>query len=301
MNSFWINIYKPKGVNSTKVTNLVKKLFKPSKVGHAGTLDPLAEGVLPIAVGEATKTIEYIHGAKKTYEFEVILGKKSDSGDLEGKIIKETDSLPEEKELLDSIQSFVGKIKQTPPKYSAIKINGKRAYELAREDIEFEIKVREVEIYSLKLLKTEKYQNEKVRKAQFECQCSLGTYIRTLAEDICEKAGSLGVVSELKRTVYGCFDLNKILKLNSDDSKNITDNLQSLKKSIIRGASPVDVVLDDIPVLHLDQNKIERLRNGQKLDFEGEEGLYKIYENKVFSLIASRQGQVLKPRKVFNL
>lgn len=294
MKGAWINIYKPKSIGSTKITNLIKKLFKPLKVGHAGTLDPMAEGVLPIAIGEATKTIEFIHNARKTYEFEVIFGKRSDSGDMYGKIIEETSIIPDKKKIENVIPDFIGKIKQTPPKYSAIKINGKRAYDLAREGIEFEVKEREVNIYGLELTSFEG------KKALFRAEVGLGTYIRSLAEDIAEKAGSIGVVSMLKRTKYDIFDEGKIFTPNIGEEKTIIDDLQYIKDSVIKLASSVDVVLDDIPVLHLEQTEIERLRNGQRLKFEAEKGFYRVYENNEFSLIA-KQDDVLRPYKVFNL
>lgn len=286
---------------STRVTNLVKKLFKPNKVGHAGTLDPLAEGLLPIAVGEATKTIEFFHSTTKTYQFEVIFGKKSATGDLEGEILKTTNILPNQEDLQKIIPKFTGDITQIPPKYSAIKIDGKRAYDLARKGEEFEIKEREVTIFNLKILNIECNISQRVSKAIFEAECSLGTYIRTLAEDIAEKVNSLGVVSILKRTKYGCFTEETSLRINLDENKKVIESLQSLEKSIIDNASLVDVVLDDIPVLHLDATEVARLRMGQRLKIEANEGFYRVYEGDKFSLIANQRDEVLRPYKVFNL
>lgn len=307
MNSFWVNIYKPYGVPSTRVTNLIKKIFKPSKVGHAGTLDPLAEGLLPIAVGEATKTIEYIHDARKTYQFEVQFGRKSSTGDLEGDVVSETDKLPLLQGIKSCLPNFTGDIKQVPPKYSALKIDGKRAYDLAREGVDFEIKEREVTIHNLELLDyklsaSSEGGKDAVSSALFEVECSLGTYVRTLAEDISEYCDSLGVVSLLKRTKYGCFDISKSIGLNINENKKIIDDLQDLEKSIIRQSLFVDVVLDDIPVLHLDSVEVTRLRQGQRLRYDAEEKSYRIYDqDNNFSLIARQQGGVLRPYKVFNL
>ncbi len=206
--NFWLNIDKPIGFSSAKVVAIVKRITGAKKVGHAGTLDPFASGVLPIAVNKATKTCQYITDANKKYFFRIAWGEFRDTDDVEGKVIESSMTRPETSQIISAIPSFLGKIKQTPSRFSAIKIDGKRAYELARQEVEFEMKQRDVEIFSLKLI------TNNSEFADFEVECSKGTYVRSLARDICKKVSVCGYVKILTRLQVGNFLHQKTISLD---------------------------------------------------------------------------------------
>ena len=176
----WINLYKPTGYSSSYCLNLLKKKFKFKKIGHIGTLDPMAEGVLPIAINEATKTVRLINKSKKTYLFDVKWGEQRDTFDIEGIVINKSKYIPNFEEIVDAKNNFIGEIDQRPPDFSAKKINGKRAYELARKGIKFELKKSKKKIYGLKVLN----HNLNKQKTTFLVVCNSGTYVRSLANDI---------------------------------------------------------------------------------------------------------------------
>jgi tRNA pseudouridine55 synthase len=293
----WITINKPVGVSSTYVTNNLKRILKPKKIGHAGTLDPAACGVLNIALGEATKAIEYVQDLPKIYKFTVRFGEATDTLDLEGAIIEKNDIFPNLQQIQSVIPQFVGRIKQTPPKYSALKIDGKRAYDLARQGVEFEIKEREVEIYGLELLESSLNSQlstlKTIKEATFICQCSKGTYIRTLAIDIAKACGAIGVVTFLQRTAVGGFKIEGSLNFNKD--------LPLEENQIISHIKPIDVGLDDIPVLHLVSQDCEKLKNGQKVPINNKNGIFRAYNNKNLFAIVSVENGIMKTKKVFNL
>lgn len=195
----WLNIDKPIAMSSARAVAIVKRLTKAKKVGHGGTLDPFASGILPIALNKATKTAESMMQAPKKYRFTIKWGEFRDTDDIEGKVEASSDARPTTSQLIAILQKFVGKIKQKPSKFSAIKINGERAYDLARAGIEFEMKMREVEIFSLKLI------SNSDECCVIEATCSKGTYVRTLSRDICESLGVCGFVSVLTRLEVGEF------------------------------------------------------------------------------------------------
>jgi tRNA pseudouridine55 synthase len=197
--NYWINLEKPAGISSAKAVAIVKRLTRAKKVGHGGTLDPFADGILPIAVNRATKTAESMMQARKKYSFRIQWGEFRDSDDIEGKVEQSSTARPQTAEIIAILPQFMGKTKQTPSKFSAIKINGERAYNLAREGIAFEMKLREVEIFSLKLISN----NQDF--CEIEVACSKGTYVRTLARDIATKLGVCGFVSQLTRLEVGDF------------------------------------------------------------------------------------------------
>lgn len=229
----WLNINKHKGVTSNGILDILKRKFNLRKlnikIGHAGTLDPLATGVLVIAIGnQYTKQISTVMGAKKTYDFTIQLGIKTDSGDLDGKITNQEDAkilfknqIITQQHLIDCCIHFTGKIIQKPPIYSAIKINGTRAYDLARDGKVPDIPSREVEIYELKLL------NFDAENAQisYQATCSKGTYIRTLAEDIAKFLGTIGVTIQLNRSQVGLFSQNNSVFVANAKEENIQQNI----------------------------------------------------------------------------
>ena len=189
----WINLDKPIGLTSTQAMAKVRWLLKAQKAGHAGTLDPLATGILPIALGEATKTISFIQDGLKTYSFTVRWGEQRDTDDMEGKVIATSDNRPSEDQIRALLPKYTGDILQTPPKFSAIKIDGERAYDLARDGEEVELQPREVYIGSLGLLET------RPDEADFLMTCGKGTYVRSLARDMGRDLGCLGFITALKR------------------------------------------------------------------------------------------------------
>lgn len=237
-------IDKPQGPTSFDIVSKIRKKFGVKKVGHCGTLDPLAEGLLVVAVGNATRLIQYL-GGDKVYEFGIIFGQQTETGDREGKVVKECEEIPSEEKLLKAIPDFCKEIMQTPPAFSAVKICGKRAYELARAGISVEMKARKVKIYSLEL----KRYDFKQRTASFQVFCSSGTYVRSLAQDIAEKCGTLGFCSFIKRISVGNFSLDDAV--SSDDASR--NDIISLEKAII------------LPKIELTEAEFHKIKNGNAI------------------------------------
>lgn len=289
--SGWLNLYKPKHISSAKFIAKVKYLVKPAKVGHAGTLDPLAEGILPVAIGEATKLTSYLMDAKKIYAFTIQFGARTDSSDEGTEIVERTDAKVTREELSEVIPKFVGTIKQIPSKYSAIKINGERAYNLARNEIEFEMKEREVNIYNLSL---ESF-DPAAQQASLVCECSKGTYIRTLAEDIAFSLQNLGYVIRLARLKVGKFEALNSIKLGDGLE---AFSLDTLKQKLL----PVDFMLDDILVIDALEDVAKKIRFGQKVIFEDkQDGFYSIYSNGILLAIGNLLDGSFEIKRVFNL
>ncbi len=211
--NIWLNIDKPIGISSARAVAIVKRLTKARKVGHGGTLDPMACGVLPVALNKATKTSDAMMATNKKYAFRITWGEFRDTDDAEGAVVKASDARPETAEIIAIMPYFLGGIKQIPSKFSAIKVNGERAYDLARKGVEFELKSREITIFSLKMMQN----NENF--ADFEAKCSKGTYIRTLAHDISQKLGVCGYVSYLERLEVGDFSQHN--KITLEKLKNM--------------------------------------------------------------------------------
>ena len=251
----WINLDKPLGLTSTQAMAKVRWLMKAQKAGHAGTLDPLATGILPIALGEATKTISYIQDGFKTYSFTVQWGEQRDTDDGEGKIIATSDVRPSKEQIESILKNYTGTIMQTPPKFSAIKIDGARAYDLARDGEEVELKEREVYIESLSLL------TATPDTADFRMVCGKGTYVRSLARDMGRELGCLGYITALKREKVGPFTLESSISL---DKLAGLDDIARLNEAVL---FPLETALDDIPALAVREDEAARLRNGQVLAF----------------------------------
>lgn len=249
----WVILDKPVDMGSTTAVSIVKRLFNAQKAGHAGTLDPAASGVLPIALGEATKTIPYVMDGEKVYAFTVRFGQETTTDDAQGEVIAQTQHLPDEKDLLEAIGSFIGETDQVPPKYSAVHINGRRAYDLARENKDVVLQPRRIRIDELEMLHF-----SKDGIADFRIRCSKGTYVRSVARDLARKTGSLGHVIALRRLkcakflAQNAFSLEYLRSL--EHSSNWTDVLL-----------PVETVLDDIPALAVTQAQALKLMNGNFL------------------------------------
>lgn len=252
----WINLYKPLGITSAYAVGRVKRLLpKGTKIGHTGTLDPEAEGILPLAIGEATKLVQFLMDARKTYRFKIQFGAKTDTADKVGKIVATSDVTPTEEECYAICEQFTGEITQTPPAFSALKVNGVRAYDLARQNQEVILQPRKITIFKLKCIGYDGVN----RTATYEAECSKGTYIRTLAEDISLSLQSLGFVLELARTIVGMFDTKNSIELADLEVNNEGEALL-LRPYQILG---IDSILVDIPVLDIDDAAAYKVRCGQ--------------------------------------
>lgn len=299
----WINLHKPVGMTSNQALGKVKWLLKPQKAGHAGTLDPLASGVLPIALGEATKTVPYIQDAMKTYRFTVTWGEQRTTDDAEGDAIFTSDTRPERAAIEALLPQFIGEIEQTPPQFSAIKINGERAYDLARDGETVEIASRPVYIETLEILE------HSPDKTTFECYCGKGTYVRSIARDLGQKLVCYGYISLLERTSVGGMTLDNAISL--DFLENMADNTPQSGYLM-----PLTTALDDIPVLALRDEEAARLKNGNALLFvarpdqerlaqlglDGDnQGLVALatYDGKALAML-SMDGPEVKPVRIFN-
>lgn len=252
----WINFHKPLGMSSAQAVGKIKWLLKPSKIGHAGTLDPLATGVLPIALGEGTKCVNLLMDAKKIYEFDVTFGERRATEDAEGEVVGTSDKIPTEAEIRAVLPRFTGPILQMPPAYSALKVDGKRAYELARAGEEVVLKARSVTIYSLELT----HFNAE-RTASFRAQVSKGTYIRSLGRDMAQAVGSEGYISRLHRAAVGPFTDSHAISLDFLENS-------AHKAPPHEGVLPLSVALDDIPVLSLTAQQEQTLRHGQQFSLD---------------------------------
>ena len=276
-----IVINKEKGCTSHDIVYKIRKMFN-TKVGHTGTLDPNATGVLPILLGKGTKISKYLIEHDKEYEVVLQLGVKTTTADEEGEIIEEKEVLKESLEQLKIeriLKSFIGKIEQMPPKYSAIKVNGRKLYEYARKGQEVEIKPREVEIYNIEITNIQK---EK-KQIEFKVSCSKGTYIRTLCEDIAEKMRTVGYMKELKRTKVGNFNIKQAITLEQLQEK---ENIKIIT---------IEEMFKDKEEIILEDSKIILLLNGVKMNMEKPNGIYRIYnkQNKFIGL-GIVQNKILK-------
>ena len=295
--SGWIFVNKPKNVSSFDVIRQLKKIFSIKRIGHAGTLDPLATGILPIAFGSATKTIPYLVSSKKEYRFSISWGIRTTTHDMEGEVIDESNFVPSKEDILDAVSDFKGEFYQRPPKYSAVKINGQRAYKLARSGIDFSIKEKKVKLYELTL------KDHKKNKTEFLAKVGKGFYIRSLARDLCEKLGAFGVIDSLERTELGQFSLENAFSLET-----IEKLVHSAPAGMVGGnlLVPLSEVLDDIPALLISDKEAKRFQQGQsfsnndllKYSKLGREVLL-LKDNRPIGLATVVENS-FKPKKVFS-
>ena len=288
----WIILDKPVGLGSTQAVAAVKRLLREAgepktKVGHGGTLDPLASGVLPIALGEATKLCGRMLDATKAYEFTIKFGEETDTLDAEGEIVATSDVRPTLEQLEAVLPRFTGEIEQVPPAYSALKIGGKAAYTRARAGEEVELKPRSVTVQSLAL--------HRPREMTLAAEVSKGTYIRSLARDIAHALGTVGHVSYLRRTRAGPFGLDQAVSL---------DFLTEIAKArqLTRAVLPLQAALDDIPALPVTPDQAQLLRHGQKLfGFPAKPGLQLATEDERPVALVEASADGLKVVRGFNL
>jgi tRNA pseudouridine55 synthase len=265
-NHFFLNINKKAGFSSAKIVAIVKKILKAKKVGHAGTLDPIATGVLPIAVNKATKIIDYIQAEEKEYYAEIKWGEKTDTDDIEGNIINKSSKKPSNLEIITIISDFLGMVEQIPPDFSAIKIAGKRSYKLARDGQKPELKKRSIFIKEIRLI----FNNN--IKAGFFIRCSKGTYIRSFARDISEKLGSFGHIITLKRLKVGNFTYQQTISL---DKLKILSKFDSANFKL----RTIDI-LGNNPNIKVDNDVAAKIACGQKFSLP-----IKSYKSRFVNLI----------------
>ena len=251
----WLNIYKPLNISSFAIIRRIKKKFNIDKIGHGGTLDPLAEGILPIAVGKTTKLIPFINSDVKEYEFEIKWGEQTSTDDREGKIIERTDNIPTLENIKIKLKEFRGIIMQKPPKASAKKIKGQRAYNLLRQNIDFELGENNVQIFETKIIN---WENELITKIKIKC--GKGFYVRSFARDLAEKLDSIGHVHSLKRTKVGKFNIN---------NANLLDDLLKIGQRLheFRGFHSSVSMLDDILAYEVDDEESKlNLSHGKEIN-----------------------------------
>ena len=284
-------INKPKQYTSHDVVAKVKKICG-EKVGHTGTLDPMATGVLPLLLGQGTKLSKYLINHDKTYIATIQLGKKTDTLDSEGSILEERivdGKLLNKENVQRVLECQIGKQIQTPPIYSAIKVNGKKLYEYARKGVEVEIPKREIEIYNIELLDI----NEKDKTIEFKEHCSKGTYIRTLCENIAEKLGTIGYMKELNRVQVGQFNLNQAFTV--EELEKNKENEKFLNQHLIT----VQNFFEKYPIIELKEEKLKLFLNGVQLTNNNDDGLYQIKVNNVVVGIGTIKNKLLKREIIY--
>ncbi len=295
----WLAIDKPSGWTSAQVVGRVRYLTCACKAGHGGTLDPLATGVLPIALGEATKTVSFVMEGLKSYRFTIRWGERRDTDDSDGRVIAVSDHRPTSEAIQGALSSFTGNIMQKPPSYSAVKVGGRRAYDLARSDREVELAPRPILIERLKLIEVLGEDH-----SLFELECGKGGYVRALARDLALKLGTEGHISELRRTRVGPFTLEKAISLAElgrlNDSAALTERLSPLIKG-----------LAGVPNLCINAEQAARLQKGQAVTLlrapvdgdgvriEASKVLCAVFGAHPVALVEFRSGQI-RPKRVFN-
>ena len=253
----WVILDKPQGLTSTDCVTRVKRLFNAQKAGHAGTLDPMATGILAIALGEATKTVPYAMDAEKTYRFEATWGAATDTDDAEGRVIATSSVRPAHAAILAALPAFLGWTGQTPPAYSAVKVNGERAYDLARDGETVELKSRPAFIRRLEIV-----DSPGEDRTVFEMTCGKGVYVRSFVRDVAKAMGTLGHVSVLRRTRVGAFTEARAISLEALSDLAYSDVAQLQMH-------PVETALDDIPALAIGEADMARIRSGQAIPVRG--------------------------------
>lgn len=293
----WVILDKPQGLTSTDAVNRVKRLFTAQKAGHAGTLDPLATGILPIALGEATKTVPYVVDGEKSYRFTVTWGAETDTDDSEGKVTATNEARPSQAAIEAILRDFMGDIQQMPPQYSAIKVEGARAYDLAREGQVFELAARQVTVHELTI------REMAANSTTFDCDCGKGTYVRSLARDMGRRLGCLGHVTQLRRTRVGGFDETHAISL---DKLTELANSATGRDGLMSVLRPVETALDDIPALTVSSSDAARLIRGQAILIRGAGApiltgpVYATSRGSIVAVGEIRQGE-MHPIRVFNL
>lgn len=274
-----IIIDKPKGITSHDVVFKLRKILHTKKIGHTGTLDPIATGVLPICIGNCTKASKFLICDDKIYKAQIKLGILTDTSDITGKILEEKNVKVDKEEIENTIKTFIGKQIQKPPIYSAVKVNGKKLYEYAREGKEIEIPTRQIEIYNIEIDNIDLENNI----IDITVHCSKGTYIRSLCVDIGEKLGTVATMNELRRIKSGKFTIDQSVRI-----QELEESLENIK------IMSLEDVFSENKKIVLSTNDSKKLINGVLLNINLEDGLYRIYEGNKFLGIATLEGNKLK-------
>jgi tRNA pseudouridine55 synthase len=295
----WVVLDKPIGMTSTHAVAVVKRLFSAKRAGHAGTLDPLASGGLPIALGEATKTVPFVMDGRKRYRFTVQWGEERDTDDTEGRVTATSETRPAADAVQALLPRFTGVIEQVPPQYSAIKIQGERAYDLARDGETVALQPRPVEIHQFVLV-----EHTDDGRSVFEAECGKGTYVRALARDIGRILGCYGHISALRRTLVGPFTESDMIPL--EQLQALCDRAASGEGSLADALLPVETALDDIPALAVTRADAARLHRGQAVLLRGRDApnssgtVYVTVAGRLLALAEIGNGELI-PKRVFNL
>jgi tRNA pseudouridine55 synthase len=297
----WIVLDKPVGMTSTHAVAVIKRLFAAKRVGHAGTLDPLATGCLPIALGEATKTVPFVVDGRKSYLFTIRWGEERDTDDAEGVVAATSALRPDAVAIRALLPRFTGTIEQVPPRYSAVKIGGERAYDLARDGEAVELKPRTVEIYRLDLVETPDADH-----AVLACECGKGTYVRSLARDLGRTLGALGHVLTLRRGRVGPFGEDDMISLERIEGLCHRATAGEPGQSLADVILPIETALDDIPALAVSSADAARLKRGQAVLLRGRDasifrGMVQVAcAGEIVAIAEVDRGEIV-PRRVFSL
>jgi tRNA pseudouridine55 synthase len=284
----WVILDKPEGVPSTKAVNIIRRVFSAAKAGHSGTLDPLASGLLPIALGEATKTIPHVMDASKDYDFTIAWGAETETDDREGKVTVKSDIRPKTLEIKAILPQFTGRIRQTPPLYSAIKFGGRRAYDMARNNEVVDMPPREVDIHKLELI------SNTATEASFTAATGKGAYIRSLGRDLARQLGSAAHIIHLRRKRVGPFRLDMSISL---------DFFEKIDNSAVafQALHPVMTALADIPAFAISEHDATRLRCGQKIEApHAGDVAVALHNGGPVAIVYVDKGEA-SPKRVFNL
>ena len=277
-----LNIDKPAGITSYDVVDVIKKLFIGSKVGHTGTLDPVATGVLPILIGDATKLSDKLTAENKAYRVKMLLGVETNTFDITGKIVYASIVNKDEIYIRERIKRFIGVQKQTPPAFSAIKVEGKRAYEYAREGKEIDLKPRTIEIYDINNIAVDL----RKREVSFDVYCTKGTYVRSLVSDIGKKLGCGATMTELIRIRNGNFKIEDSIPLY----EFLKMNFEDMKKKIIS----IEGYYSDLKKINMTTDEYTKFYNGVKLEYDEQDKLVKVYKNNKYKGIGEIKNGILK-------
>jgi tRNA pseudouridine55 synthase len=295
----WVVLDKPVGMTSTYAVSVIKRLFTARRAGHAGTLDPLASGCLPVALGDATKTVPFVMDGTKTYRFTVRWGEERDTDDAEGRVVEARNARPTIADIEALLPAYVGDIEQMPPRYSAIKIDGERAYDIARDGEEPELRTRIVKIDRLTVVDMPDGDH-----TAFEAQCGKGTYVRAIARDLGRELGCLGHVAALRRIAVGPFAEADMISLEQLEA--LCHRAAKGEGSLADSLFPVATALDDIPALAVSRADAARLQRGQAVLMRGRDApvvrgtVYVTVSGALVALADVDRGEIV-PRRVFNL
>lgn len=298
----WLVLDKPYGITSNDALGKIKRILSPAKVGHAGTLDPRASGCLPLAFGEATKTVSLVMDGRKIYRFEVTWGAETNTDDTEGEVVATSDVRPDEESIRAVLDEFVGTIMQVPPKFSAIKVAGERAYDLARDGEEVELEARPIDVHRLDLVEL-----PDADRAVFEAECGKGTYVRALARDLGRRLGTCGHVTELRRLLVGPFGEADMVTLDElTEAAEELEEGEGVEALVVEFILPVREAMEhirELPVSEEDAGKIRRgmavLLRGRDAPLQADE-VFASHAGVPVAIGAIEKGR-FQPSRVFNL